>query len=435
MSKTTYFIYSAAKRLIMLILAAVLGLVLLLVVYLLPVKPMMQNASSSSEVLSEEGYYPVKWGEEIGSRLDNFTDALMIQNAIAPSTGSLLEDAVSVSHMQYGDSISPIEDLAAQTSGQEGGSLHEYMRYWHGYLIFLKPLLLITDHTGIRILNAVLQTALIILVLFLMRKRGLTTYILPFVLSWTAIAPWVLPWSMQLSTMYYIAMTGTAVLLMFYPFIRRHLCMYFMLLGILTSYFDYLTWPLISFGLPLIFVLLLDRQEKKVSLKHILLLMITLGFHWGLGYGGMWLLKWIISEAVLHNGAISQAVGAAIYRSSTESEGAGVTVTALLTWIENIKRVFNPAFLAAILIFIAVLCADIVRQVRAGAFCLQISTAVPFLLTALLPPVWYALIKNHSFVHPYLTYRILWISIFAGMCMLRELYYDRTASYAQRLLK
>ena len=36
MSKTTYFIYSAAKRLIMLILAAVLGLVLLLVVYLLP---------------------------------------------------------------------------------------------------------------------------------------------------------------------------------------------------------------------------------------------------------------------------------------------------------------------------------------------------------------------------------------------------------------
>lgn len=435
MSKIIYYFCAAAKRLCLLILASVMGLFLLLAVYLLPTDSMMQNASLSSAILSEEGYYPVKWGEEIGSELDNFTDALMIQNAIAPSTGRILEDAVSVYHVQYRDSMAPVDDLRNQVSGQDGGLLCEYMRYWHGYLLFLKPLLLITDYSGIRILNGILQVCLVLLVIFLMKKRGLAVYILPFLLSWLAIAPWVLPYSMQLSTMYYIAMTGTAVLLRFYPFLRRHIFVFFMILGILTSYFDYLTWPLISFGLPLIFVLLLDRQEKTFRLKNTLIRMTGLGLHWLLGYGGMWFLKWIISELTLHSGALSQAIGAAVYRSSTDSEGAGVSATAVVTWIMNIKRVFNPAFLAGILLFLIILAIDLFRRIRCGSFRLKLSPAIPFLLTALLPAVWYALIKNHSFVHPCLAYRILWISIFAGMCMVRELYYDHSISANRNISK
>lgn len=430
-----FYLCAAAKRLGFLILAAVLGLCLLLAVYLLPTDAMMQNASDSSVILSEEGFFPVKWGEEIGSKLDNFTDALMIQNAIAPSTGNVLKDAVSVNHLQYGDSMAPVDDLHSQVLKQAGGSLHEYMRYWHGYLLFLKPLLLITGYNGIRILNGILQIFLILLVIFLMKKRGLTAYILPFLFSWLAIAPWALPYSMQLSTMYYIAMAGSAVLLGFYPFLRRHIFLYFMLLGILTSYFDYLTWPLISFGLPLIFVLLLERQKETFLLKRTLIRMIGLGFNWGLGYSGMWLLKWIISELTLHSGAISQAIGAAFYRSSTDSEGAGVTITAVLTWIENIKRVFNPAFFVGIVLFLILLAIDLIRQIRSGSSRLRIAPAVPFLLTALLPAAWYAVIKNHSFVHPYLTYRILWISIFAGMCMVRELYYDHSISDNRNISK
>ena len=240
---------------------------------------------------------------------------------------------------------------------------------------------------------------------------------------------------MQVSTMYYIAMAGSAVLLGFYPFLRRHIFLYFMLLGILTSYFDYLTWPLISFGLPLIFVLLLERQKETFLLKRTLIRMIGLGFNWGLGYSGMWLLKWIISELTLHSGAISQAIGAAFYRSSTDSEGAGVTITAVLTWIENIKRVFNPAFLVGIVLFLILLAIDLIQQIRSGSSRLRIAPAVPFLLTALLPAAWYAVIKNHSFVHPYLTYRILWISIFAGMCMVRELYYDHSISDNRNISK
>ena len=43
----------------------------------------------------------MKWGEEIGSTLDNFTDALMIQNAVHPVSEHVLQDAVRVSHMEF----------------------------------------------------------------------------------------------------------------------------------------------------------------------------------------------------------------------------------------------------------------------------------------------------------------------------------------------
>lgn len=411
---------SAVKRILLLLTCVLGGTLLLCAAFLLPQNAMEENAARSSDILSREGSYPVKWGEEIGSTLDNFTDALMIQNAVFPSSGNVLADAVSVYHMQYGDSMDPVTDLAAQTSGAENGYPAEYMRYWHGYLIFLKPLLLILDYSGIRILNAAVQIILFALLILLMKKRGLTRFILPFILSWLGIAPWTLPYSMQFSVMYYISMTGSVVLLLFYERIRQHLSVYFMALGIAAAYFDYLTWPLISFGLPLIFCLLLSAQSVR-SPRELLLRVIrmaVLGLHWAAGYGGMWASKWVLSELVLHQGAISQALGAAAYRASADSEGAGVAVTALLVWTENVKRVFNPAFCAGIVVYAACLIHEFITVSKKSAERGHILAAAPFLLTAALPLIWYALIKNHSFVHLSLVYRSLWISIFAGMCSL-----------------
>ena len=50
----------------------------------------------------------------------------------------------------------------------------DYARYWHGYLLFLKPLLLFFSLSDIRMMNAALQLILAAGVLLLaFRKRGL----------------------------------------------------------------------------------------------------------------------------------------------------------------------------------------------------------------------------------------------------------------------
>ena len=46
-----------------------------------------------------------------------------------------------------------------------------YARYWHGYLILLRPLLLVTTITGVRIVQYAVLLALLAAVLWLLRRH------------------------------------------------------------------------------------------------------------------------------------------------------------------------------------------------------------------------------------------------------------------------
>lgn len=397
------------KRIVLLLFSAGLGLGLLYTVFLLPVDGMMGNAKESSKVLSGEGSYPVKWGEEIGSTLDNFTDALMIQNAVHPVSEHVLQDAVRVSHMEYTGDMRPVTDLEAYVSGAESGVPSEYARYWHGYLVFLKPLLLVMSYPQIRILNLLLQIFLFVFLLWSMKRAGLGAYMLPFVVAWLGIAPWALPYSMQLSSMYYFSVGGSILLLRYYDKIMKYKYLYFMILGICTAYFDYLTWPVITLGLPLIFFALMEKSDlKTMSIR-----LFGLCVNWAIGYAGMWGLKWMLGEMILQDGTLSKAIGAAKYRASSDADG--IEVSLMMMWKEVIKRIFNPAFMAACAVYGAYLLAWIFCKLRGGKR-IKAAAAVPFLLIACIPLVWYAVTRNHSYIHLSLVYRSLWISAFAGLC-------------------
>lgn len=412
------------KRAALILEASIIGLTLLYGVFSIPIKNMMPHAKTSAETLYSEGIFPGKFGEETRGRLDNFTDALMIQNAIHPSSGNTLEDVLLVNHMAYTDTMIPTDDLMTETSTPlpKEGTPSEYMRYWHGYLLFLKPLLLIMDYSGIRILNLILQTMLMLLLLFLMKKRGLSRFLLPFLVSWLAISPWVLPFSMQLSTVYYIALAGTSIMLLLRDRLKRNIYLYFCLLGLLTSYFDYLTWPLVTLGMPLVFYILMQQNGSRPSLKTMCMDTGLLCINWGAGYGCMWAMKWIITELILHNGALTQAFGAAAYRSSSESDIPGSTVSTLMVWKENIRCTVYPLFLILFILCFLFLAAQLFRNSsRRLQYHIPFSTVLPLLFTAVLPLLWYAVLKNHSFVHPYLTFRSLWISYLSFFCIIVSL--------------
>ncbi|MFV0364553.1 MAG: hypothetical protein ACK5LL_15905 [Suipraeoptans sp.] len=377
------------------------------------IEPMNINARASSKTLSYESNYPTLWGESGGgSVLDNFTDALMIQNAIHPSSGKILYDAVSVSHMQYGDKMMPVDDLASYVAGEEGGYAVEYSRYWHGYLIFLKPLLMFLTYAQIRVLNAVLQALLFILLLYMMRKTSLTLYILPFIVSWLAISPWVIPYSMQLSCIYYLSLIGSLVLLKFYNRLKPKIYIYFFIIGMLTSYFDLLTWPVASLGLPLVFLLLLELERRDIKKKFLKIIGICV--NWSLGYIGMWASKWILSELVLGSGSFSKSIGALRYRASdTSDDGAEVSLT--MVFRQSLGRMLNPAFMIVgilLALVLLILCTKKLLQFKSINDILQV--VLPFVIVALIPFVWYALTRNHSYSHPSLVYRGLWMSVFAG---------------------
>ena len=82
------------KSAIIVFIAALLGTLSLIFIYALPVGRATNNARSSMNIYQREGNYPSWAPGKASAQLDNFTDSIMVRNAIFPGTGNLIEDAM-----------------------------------------------------------------------------------------------------------------------------------------------------------------------------------------------------------------------------------------------------------------------------------------------------------------------------------------------------
>lgn len=169
-----YFINCFFIGLGILVLGILIGTVLLMSVFALPVEEMQKNVARSSEIYNHEGVYPMLIHEYKMSQMDNCTDAIMFGHAIyAWENENTLEKAMRVKRVGYYDKdiVLSLTNYANQVEGNifEVG----YDRYWHGYLVFLKPLLLFFDIGDLRVLAMYTQTVLLIILLVIMANvRG-----------------------------------------------------------------------------------------------------------------------------------------------------------------------------------------------------------------------------------------------------------------------
>ena len=71
-----------------------------------------------------------------------------------------------------------------------------------------------------------------------------------------------------------------------------------MQIGIVVSYFDFLTYPLVTLGVPLCLLLIL--QADKITYLQKIKNIISLSIAWVIGYLGMWAMKWMIGSIATH---------------------------------------------------------------------------------------------------------------------------------------
>ena len=399
------------------LLAAILaGVVLLTAVYALPTARMRHNVSISLPyILSEGDRY--QWAPyHNGTELDGFTDAIMLGNAIYAGSGSPLGDALVNPRMEFtpGDSV-PVDSLSRYAQGAEDGRQVTYARYWHGYLVLLKPLLLFFSLSDIRMMNAALQLILAAGVLLLaFRKRGLRLA-LPMGLALLVLNPVSTALSMQFSSIYYLTLLGLLIMLLTESWDRSWGYLVFLFLGIGTAFFDFLTYPACAVGTCLALQALMSRADGKTRL----LKTVGSGAAWAFGYGGMWSGKWLAASLITGNSVMRDAVEQAQYRSGGEVTAAegGVSATFGAVLSRNLGVLANPAAAVIVLALLGLLVWLLVTKrcrfalERASLLSLAIAFAVPF--------VWYFLLRNHSLVHCWMTYRNLSAAVFAlsgGLC-------------------
>lgn len=286
----------------------------------------------------------------------------------------------------------------------------EYPRYWHGYLVLLKPFLFLFDYGMIRTINGISQTLINILLIFVLYKSKLKQYIFPYILSICFIMPIAIAKSLQFSSIFYIFSIATIVLILNYNKWKDtvKIFYFFLLIGIFTSYFDFLTYPIATFGVPFIFLL---SMKEKTDRRSEVVLFLKAFFFWGVGYVGMWAGKWIVASLLSDINVIEDALKQVAFRLSATDE-KGTSCSVLHVWNVNISAfVKTPVMLVAIGYIISKI-NQIVKKQKMKEL---IEQSFRYAIIVMLPIVWYVVTRNHSWPHAYFTCKALIVTAFGGM--------------------
>ena len=170
------------------LLFTLISFILMCIVYTIDLNYDSETFLDSKVTLQKEEAY-LKLDESKSSKLDNYTDALMILTACySPESGDgAIKEAMANRRLQA-NGKNPFQTLNTNFK-KDNLVVKEYSRYWHGYLVVLKPLLSKLNYSQIRKVNTFVQGGLLFVLI--------TTYaveVLPLtVLAVTLVIPSDLP--------------------------------------------------------------------------------------------------------------------------------------------------------------------------------------------------------------------------------------------------
>jgi hypothetical protein len=338
------------------------------------------NVADSLALIEGEGDYPQALGLP---PLDNYTDRILVQAALKPDgMGSLKAAMYAV------------------------GRPH----YWYGDMVFVRPLLRVTDLNGIRYVNMFVFLSLLAFAAYCVGRRlgGLMAGLFAAALCFGHAL--VVPLSMQFQSAFVIMMAAVilvCVRIRRLPFLSGWNL--FLIVGAFTSFFDLLTAPLLTLGMPLLVLLLVRRKEQGGALAGCAKEAAAVSLSWLCGYAVIWVSKWAIASAVLKTNIF------ALGKSKILERTAGVgheefNISRGQALAENIKEMFPPSAVAMLVAIVAVLLvlSVVFRKPKA-----DFVRMLPLLAVAAFPYLWYLVLADHSQIHAWFTYRAQIISVFA----------------------
>lgn len=385
-------------RLLCIFAAVIIAFVLLLyIVMCIPNSAIQENYDRSMEVFDNEGEgWSRVYTYASGSMLDNLTDKIIINETIVNEKCSRISNAMSG---------------------------NGYGRYWHGYLVWLRPLLLVFSYLDIRyILMLVFMFLLAACIMGIKDRLGSkTAWIFTFCMSLAYFI--MVPWSLQFCEVFLITMTAEVYILRRYNASWKPAAVgeMFLIIGMITQYLDFLTAPLLTLGMPLCLILLINIKEmKKASSLRNWAVLIHSCITWAAGWALSWVAKWVIGTLILTDrNIIEEALNQASFRvngndsvSVSRIAAIGKNIYAMLPFSNVIGKGEKTAMILIALVYALALAAIIFLWVRYRTKAMW-KTYLPVFATALLPIAWYIVMAEHSQVHYFYTYRILMISWFA----------------------
>ena len=366
-------------------------------VFCIPSSLIEDNVRQSVMQVTQDGkIFTARVGAIEPFKVGTFSDCLILGIAYCGDNRQPLQSAMSdIFMMKDGSPVTGAQQMFDRAQDKELQPV-VYSRYWHGNQTLIRPLLCVTTVHGIRVINMLLLTALLIALLAVMWVRVGRSQALIVTASLLAVMMPTVPLCLNYVPTFYIALAFSLLILLWQPATahRGNTMIVFFVIGALTTFFDLLTTPMVAMAVPLV-VYMLHRKPQQAWRA-----VITLSLSWLLGYASLWATKWLLAALITGHAAFSDAMGAVTQRTVGHNEQE------YMLWCLK----WTAASFVAIAAFTAVVVAVLGRSwptLRRNSW---------MLLVALSSYVWAFVLLEHTWHHLHFTWRTF-VVLIMGMAL------------------
>lgn len=370
-------------------------------VYCIPSAWIQENVDESMEVMQSEGERPMYAFYRHSAIVDNHTDMLMYESLIP--------------NRDYYNAV------------QASVSINQYPRYWHGYQVLLRPLTLVFQVQELRYLGMIMFYLLFFWSAYEVAQKTKPVNAMLYVLSVASGYLVAVTTCFQYLTTFYVLFISVIVLLRRYD--RKGIAgyaLFFFVVGMIENFFDFLTYPIITLGIPLVLLLWLRIRDERTDLKNNLGLMFRASLAWFFGYALTWIAKWIIATVVLGVRYFWRTMSVVQYRLQGSEEEPldriGTLQRNLKAWM-NVQDggiiTWSKVALLVLIVFLILAIRKKLKDLR------TVGSYIPILIVALYPYIWYLVMSNHSQIHFWYTYRAQLVTLFSGLIFMTGILRDK----------
>ena len=402
----------------------------LIVIYLLmmsaasaiPSKNIQNNIKNSTVTLLEADTHPIFEVSTIkATRMANFTDAAMLNIIYTIDPKHYLQSPLL-------SEMSAVDTIMNQTRQIENpfGHLKEiaedkainrisYARYWHGYIVLFRPLFVFFNYLEIRLINMAIFSMLVFLLIISTIKKVGRFAVMSLATALIYINWFVIPLLLNYIPIFYVAFVVSLLILNIDIRKEKTYLKLIFISGSLTSFLDLLTAPLITLGIPLLFIVIKNKEYiNKQTMRQVIFFLLRFVVFWLLGYTLTWLAKIIIMQ-MMRVDMISEFIEQVRLRV-----GDGSDMNPLLLRFHAIARNIRTMFFG----FYWLLTLLILTFVFITGFLYRRKKVSPvffaYLFIALFPYGWYFIASNHSDMHDAFTFRIQMMTVIGLLLAYKE---------------
>ncbi|MCM1540488.1 MAG: hypothetical protein NC121_04435 [Blautia sp.] len=276
------------------------GCLLLVLVQFLPADRIRYHIEESALRLAEEGDYPYVGSCEQAFLVDNWTEATLLTfNYTSDTSRPIYSAFIATSYMPPNSTgVSRLQAVISENWREKEDYISTRGVNWIGYNVFLRLGLCFLNMAELRvILNIVSYSVVFLTLLMIYRYQGgYKAFGIGITLLLFNFYTLSVCWSLGV-----FCVLVACIVIMF--FLNRSANLdYFnamFVVGIITAYFDWLSIPLITWGLPIGIILAKEYQERNSDrFKPYFMLLLKTGAGWCLGYILMTLSKTAIAVGI-----------------------------------------------------------------------------------------------------------------------------------------